>query len=201
MIQIMRLMIYLLLISSFILHPSSFLRADGGTVRMSEKKGGYLITVFTAPAPFRAGPVDISVLVQDALTGELVPQTRVTVRMTKTPSVSPPDAGGSRRTGVTPVAPELALEYPATREAATNKLLHAAQFELPEPGRWQLEVQVEGVHGLAVIGGELEAAPPLPRWRELWLWIGWPALAIALFGIHQVLARRRLSRSAVPPAI
>jgi hypothetical protein len=148
---------------------------------MSEKRGGYLITVFTSPAPFRAGPVDISVLVQDALTGELVPETRVTVRMTK-PGL-------------------LASEYPATREAATNKLLHAAQFELPEPGRWHLEVQVEGVHGRAVIGGELEAAPPLPRWRELWPWIGWPALAIALFGIHQVLARRRLSRSAVPPAI
>jgi hypothetical protein len=145
---------------------------------MSEKRGGYRITVFTAPAPFRAGPVDISVLVQDALTGELVPQTRVTVRMTK-PGL-------------------LASEYPATREAATNKLLHAAQFELPEPGRWHLEVQVEGVHGLAVIGGELGAAPPLPRWRELWLWIGWPALAIALFGIHQVLARRRSAKAGPP---
>jgi hypothetical protein len=84
----------------------------------------------------------------------------------------------------------LALEYPATREAATNKLLHAAQFDLPEPGRWQLQVQVEGVHGPAVLDGELEAAAPLPPWRELWPWIGWPALAIALFGIHQVLARR-----------
>jgi hypothetical protein len=138
---------------------------------MSGKKGGFLITVFTAPAPFRAGPVDISVLVQDALTGEPMPLTRVTVRMTK--------------------PGPLALEYPATREAATNKLLHAAQFELPEPGRWQLEVQVEGVHGLAVIGGELEAAAPLPRWRELlWPWIAWPALAIALFGIRQALAQR-----------
>src|SRR5439155_8753299 len=133
-----------------ILHPSSFLRADGGTLRMSEKRGGFLITVFTAPAPFRAGPVDISVLVQDVLTGEPVTQARVTVRMTK--------------------PGQLALDYPATREAATNKLLYAAQFDLPEPGRWQLEVQVEAVHRLAVIGGELEAAAPLPRWREHWLW-------------------------------
>lgn len=166
----MRSIICLLLVSSFLLHPSCFLRADGGTLRLSEKRGDLLITVFTAPAPFRAGPVDISVLVQDAVTGEPVPRTRVTVRMTK------------------PGQP--ALEYPATSEAATNKLLDAAQFELPEPGRWQWEVQVEGPHGPAVIGGELEAAPPLPRWRELWPWIGWPALAIALFGIHQVLARR-----------
>src|SRR5438876_5104214 len=110
---------------------------DGGTMRISEKKGGFQITVFTSPALFRAGPVDISVLVQDALTGEPVPQTRVTVRMSK--------------------PGQLALEYPATREAATNKLLYAAQFELPQPGLWHLEVQVEGVHGLATIDGGLEA--------------------------------------------
>ena len=90
---------------------------DGGMVRLSAKKRGYLITVFTAPTPFRAGPVDISVLVQDALTGEPTdPRPRVTVRMTK--------------------PGQLALEYPATTEAATNKLLHAAQFELPDAGRW-----------------------------------------------------------------
>jgi hypothetical protein len=33
----------------------------------------------------------------------------------------------------------------------------------------------------------------LPRWREMWPWFGWPALAIALFGIHQALSRRRPS--------
>src|SRR5438309_8563387 len=102
---------------------------DGGTMRLSEKRDRLLITVFTAPATFRVGPVDISVLVQDALTGEPVPQTRVTVRMTK--------------------PGQFVLVGPATREAATNKLLHAAEFELPEPGRWQLEVEVEGAHGLA----------------------------------------------------
>lgn len=82
------------------------------------------------------------------------------------------------------------LEYPATQEAATNKLLRAAQFELPESGRWEMEVQVEGSHGPAVLGGQLDAAAPLPPWRKLWPWIGWPALAIALFGIHQMLAQR-----------
>lgn len=143
--------------------------ADGGTVRLSLKKSGYQITVFTAPMPFRAGPVDISVLVQDSLTGEPMTHARVTVRMSK--------------------LGQLALEYPATPEAATNKLFRAAQFELPEPGRWDMQVKVEGSHGLAVIAGEVEAAEPLPRWREIWPWFGWPALAIALFSIHQVLTR------------
>ena len=84
-----------------------------------------------------------------------------------------------------------ALEYPATTEAATNKLFRAAQFELPEPGRWELQVRVEGLHGIAVIGGEVEAAEPLPRWPEIWPWIAWPAAAIALFSIHQMLVQRK----------
>jgi hypothetical protein len=144
--------------------------ADGGSMRLTGTRGGYRITVFTAPTPFRAGAVDISALVQDASTGDPMTPAKVTVRMTK--------------------PGRLALEYPATTEAATNKLFRAAQFELPESGRWALEVEVQGPHGLAVIGGEVDAAEPLPRWRELWPWIGWPALAIALFGIHQILARR-----------
>jgi hypothetical protein len=137
---------------------------------MSGRQGDYHISVFTAPTPFRAGPVDVSVLVQDASTGDPMTPVKVTVRMTK--------------------PGRLVLDYPATSEAATNKLFRAAQFYLPKPGRWALEVEVQGSHGLAVIGGELDAAEPLPRWRELWPWISWPALVIALFGLHQFLARR-----------
>ena len=53
------------------------------------KRGGYQITVFTAPTPFRAGLVDISALVQDATTGDLVPHARLIVRMTKSGRVGP----------------------------------------------------------------------------------------------------------------
>ena len=84
---------------------------------------------------------------------------------------------------------QLALEYPATTAAATNKLFLAAKFELPEPGRWDMQIKVEGSQGLAVVSGEVEAAEPLPRWREIWPWFGWPALAIALFSFHQILKR------------
>jgi hypothetical protein len=49
---------------------------------------------------------------------------------------------------------------------------------------------VEGVHGLAAVAGEIDAAEPMQRWREMWPWLGSPALSIVLFGIHQMLARR-----------
>jgi hypothetical protein len=141
--------------------PCTRANGDGGTVRLSAQQGGYRITVFSAPSPLRTGPVDISVLVQNAATGEFLVDGSVTVRMTK---IGQP-----------------ALEYPATRQAATNKLLHAAQFEVPLAGQWHLEVRVEGSQGVAVVGCELEAAGPAPRWLEMWPWICWPALVIALY--------------------
>src|SRR5262245_62779881 len=73
-------MIGYLLVSSLILHPSSLAWADGGVPRLSERVGGYRVSVFTSPTPFRAGPVDVSVLVQDADSGEMLPEVRVIVR-------------------------------------------------------------------------------------------------------------------------
>jgi hypothetical protein len=173
-----RPIIGLLLLLSFILHPSSFVRADGGALRLRERAGGYQIAVFSSPTPVRAGPVDISVLVQDAATGEWLPETQVTVRLT---------ARGSGEH----------LEYPATTETATNKLFRAAEFQLPEPGWWDVAVAVEGPHGPAVIRFEILADEPSPRWLDQWPWFAWPAVAVALFGVHRVLVQRKgLKRTA-----
>jgi hypothetical protein len=171
----MRSATHLLLLSSFILHPASVssLRADGGTVRLSQRQGGYHITVFTAPTPLRAGPVDVSVLVQDARTGQPVPDARVTVR------AAPRGRAGE------------SIVHPATSEAATNKLFRAAVFELTESGWWDIEVAVAGEGGQTNVRFEVEAAEAAPPWLELWPWLGWPVLAVVLFGIHQWLVRRK----------
>jgi hypothetical protein len=153
-------------------------RGDGGTVRLSESRGGYRITVFTSPNPFRAGPVDVSVLVQDAATGEPAPDVGATVRAT-------PHG-----------RPEAGVRQTATTEAATNKLFRAALFELPEPGWWELQVAVDGPRGAVEVRFEVEAAEPLPQWPALWAWIGWPAVAVLLFAIHQVLVKRKTGNGA-----
>jgi hypothetical protein len=85
------------------------------------------------------------------------------------------------------------LERPVGRPSRQPKKFYAS-FRY-RAGSWDQPRRVigsgiQGSHWLAVFGGELDAAEPLPRWRELWPWISWPALAISLFGIHQSFARR-----------
>jgi hypothetical protein len=167
----MRSMIRLLLVSSFIVHPSSFLRADGGTVRLSEQQGEYRITIFTSRTPLRAGPVDVSVLVQDAATGELAAGVQVTLNVVQRGSAC------------------VVFRGPATTETATNKLYREATFDLPEPGWYSVEVSVAGIAGKAQVRFELEAAEALPSWLAMLPWFGWPVVAIALFSVHQLLVR------------
>jgi hypothetical protein len=161
-------------LSSLIPHPSSLARAHQGAVRLCERAGDYQLAVFTLPAPFRAGPVDVSVLVQDAATGECAAQARVTLRLT---------ARGSGRV----------LEQPATSGASGNKLFREAAFELPEAGWWDVEVSVDGPLGPARARFPVEAGEAPPRWLDLWPWFGWPALAVVLFGLHRALARHRVA--------
>ena len=147
--------------------------ADGGDLRYSGVKGGYRIAVFTAPAVLREGPVDISVLVQDAVTGRARLDVPVTV------SIRPAGRSccGERR--------------PATEEAATNKLFRAATFELTRPGCWQVEVQVGNPLLTEPACFEVETAAPLPEWVQLAPWVGWPFAALLLGGLHQWLVSRR----------
>src|SRR5438477_11863333 len=90
-------------------------RADGGSLCLLERASGYQVAVFTSPTPLRAGPVDVSVLVQDAASGNQVPRARVVVR--------------PRRRGTT----ESRLEYEPPSEDATNRLLRGAKYDLPGP--------------------------------------------------------------------
>jgi hypothetical protein len=163
-----------LLLLGVVLFPSAAdLHADGGSVRLSERKGGYRISVFTSPTPLRAGTVDISVFVQDVASGEPVPQARILVRAT------PRDQSGE------------ALCHPATTEAATNKLFQAAVFNLPQSGWWDMAIAIEGLREPLEVHFDMEVGEPLPRLGDLALWIAWPAAAILLFCVHRWLVGKK----------
>lgn len=152
---------------------ASPVRADGGTVRVSQECGGYRVTVFTDPTPLRVGAADVSVLVQDRADG--APMREGDVALTWTPR----EAGAAT------------VQVEATEAEATNKLLRAARVELPASGWWDVRVRVAGRHGVCEVPFAVEVAAPLPRWAELWGWIALPLVPIVLFVLHEATARRR----------
>lgn len=168
----------MLLVAALGLLPRPAL-GDGGTVRASERIGAWRVTVFTSPTPLRAGPVDFSVLVQDAKSGATVERTEVEVILSR--------PGGT----------DSAAYFVATREAATNKLFQDARFDLPGEGLWRAQVQVRKGGTEARLPFSFDAAGPRPRWGEVWIWAALPFPVVVLFGVHQVLvARERRTRVA-----
>jgi hypothetical protein len=161
---------WLLPVSAVFLLPS-LAAADGGALRLSEVKNGYRVAVFTTPTPLRASPADVSVLVQEAATGEPASGLQVSITAQK----------HDGHCGE--------ICHPATTQAATNKLYYAATFDLPEPGWYLVEVSIIGAKGPTNVGFDVEAAEPLPPALTVLPWVGWPFLAILLFFIHQLLVR------------
>lgn len=147
--------------------------ADGGTLRASRQSGEYRISVFTSPTPLRAGPVDVSVLVQDAASGDAQHDLQVEVQ-----AVLRGDAATT-------------IRRPATSQSATNKLFYAAQFDLPAPGLWKISVKVDDGRRTEPLQFAVEAADRAPPWQTLWPWFTWPVLVILLF----LLGRTKSSSS------
>src|ERR1700677_701325 len=151
------------------LAQNSVVWADGGVVRFSEVRNGRRITVLTTPTPMRAGPIDVSVLVQDADSG---------TPLTEVPIVVHARAAHELQSRVS---------APATSEAATNKLMRAATLQLSEPGWWHVDVTVDQ----ETVGFDAEVDEALPAWLDMSLWIGWPLVAVGLFALHRWLSSSR----------
>jgi hypothetical protein len=160
----MRALIVAGILTSLMIGPwQAVAEADGGALRLLERHGAYQISVFTAPTPLRAGPVDISVLVQDVSTGQPLTDARVAMRITSLGHLAP------------------TIDAHATSNAATNKLMHAALIELAEPGRWSVTVNCDGPGGHAQVHFEMDAGPRLPRWLSAWPWFSWPLVVVLIF--------------------
>jgi len=146
--------------------------ADGGLVRFSQPTGPFLVTVFSSPTPLRAGPIDLSVLVQDPVGDRAVLDAEVQVSLYQ--------VGGARH-----------VHTSATREQATNKLLYAALLELPEPGAWEVKLSIARGSQSAELSFPIEAEPPLPPWRAYWVYFALPVVGIGIYALHQWLMLNR----------
>jgi hypothetical protein len=166
-------LLLLKLISACLLYclQNSRAAADMGRMILSEQQGDTRISVFVSPDPLRAGPIDISVLLQYSETGQPIDDAEVNLRIT------PSDDRGP------------AIYSNATQAAATNKLLRAALLDLPNLGSWDVEINYIAHNTPAhQVEFTLQAGPPLAQWFTLWPWFTWPAAVVLLFGIHCRLA-------------
>jgi len=159
--------------AAVLLAAGSEVPADGGLVRVSEPSGPFRVTLFTSPTPMRAGPVDVSVMVQDRETGRPVLDARVALEWVA--------VRGDRR-----------LRIEATRDQAMNKLLYAALPELPLAGAWELQARVSRASERGEVSCRIDVLPPLPPLVSFWPYLALPPLGVVLFAANRRLVKKRI---------
>jgi hypothetical protein len=164
--------------------------ADGGVVRLHETQGPFIITVFTPQEILTGLPTDVSVLVQDAESSEVVMDANVTM------SFSPPAGavGGVEESwcGIHGDAFSQGETHPpnlvqATHAKASNKLLFAATVVLQGTGNWQMRATVQRGGVETGVACTLPVATRSSRLNGLWVYFAFPAVTIALFALNQWL--------------
>ena len=156
---------------------------DGGAIIARQVVDDLEVTVFASPAPVRAGPVDVSVLVQRGEKSVLDATVEITCRPSSAsaPSWVPPcctmDAKVER--------------IPALRAHSNNRLLYSAIVPMKSAGPSELLISVSQGGREVSIACEIEVQRSLPPALAFWPWLAFPPVAIAGFALHQRLAKSR----------
>jgi len=156
-------------------------RADGGTVQFTAIRQGLQVSVFTDPGIPSAGPLDLSVLVQDAATHAAILDAEVRATLApETPKTLPASAWAPPLCAANSTSNLQSFQL--DHRAAQNRLYYAALVQIPAAGRWRLEVDVlrRGTQAVS-IEGALQVADQVAPWTSYWHLFLFPPLAIGLF--------------------
>jgi hypothetical protein len=144
-------------------------RGDGGTMLLHQDSGPFTITLFAAPQPLQVGVADLSVMVQDRSSGDVLLDPAVDLT----------------------IAPEAVDASPQTlrlaRGQASNRLLQAATVQFPRSGKWRLTLLVSRGGEAVRLSTECTVEPDRSRALLVWFYVLLPAVLILLFAIHQGL--------------
>ena len=162
-----------LLTALLLLVCAVLLKADGGIVQFRKTAGPFVVTLFSSSVPLRAGPADLSVLVEFAQSRAPVLDATVSLHL-------------RNKTGR-----ELAAV--ATREQATNKLLYAALPSISEPGTWDVEVTISRGAAHAQASGAIQVLAGPPAILHYWPYFAIVPCLIGLFILNQYLKTRKPS--------
>jgi hypothetical protein len=147
-------------------------RADGGAMLLHQNAGAFTITLFAAPQPLHAGAADLSVMVQDRSSGQILLDPVIDL------TVAPPAAGATQQT--------VRLE----KGQASNRLLQASTVQFPSAGKWRLTLAVRRGNDTAQLVTECTVEPDHSRATLVWFYVLLPVGVILLFIIHQILKFR-----------
>jgi hypothetical protein len=159
-------------------------RADGGAIQFQGDAGPFHVTVFTLPPILSAGPVDVTVLVQDRSKLSPLLDANVTLDLTARgdravgkDAWSPPSCSFNKSPTLTGI--------PAKLNHGENRLLYGALVQIPNSGSWQLRINIQRDNEAESVGALLEvnppASPPLAYWHLFIL----PPLGVLGFLLNQ----------------
>ena len=164
--------------------------ADGGVSVGQLKKDSLRVTVFAAPVPIHAGPLDVTVLVQEISSNQPVTDAAIGFSLQK---VSPPSPDRVRLPAWCSSSPPGSW-VEASSAHSNNKLLSGAYLPLPESGRWQLTLRITRGAVDFTESLLLDVAPPQNLLAVWWPLVALVPLAIALYAWRAALVRRKSMR-------
>jgi hypothetical protein len=147
-------------------------RADGGAMLLHQDTGAFTITLFAAPQPLHTGAADLSVMVQDRSSGEILLDPVIDL------TVAPADANATQQT------------VRLGKGQASNRLLQASTVHFSSAGNWRIALAVRRGNDTAQLSAECTVEPDRSRATLVWFYVLLPVAIILLFVLHQALKLR-----------
>jgi hypothetical protein len=149
---------------------------------MRQAAGPFVVSLFTTPESLAVGPADLSVMVEEQGSGEVLLDADEVIVLTSE------DAGSA------PVLAHLSHAH------ATNRLLQDAVVQLPHAGRWHAVLHIREAGREASASTDLTVAHYSARRGTVWLFAVLPICVVALFAWVQVAKQRARRRRMLSPA-
>lgn len=164
--------------------------ADGGAIQFQGDTESLHVTVFTLPPILSAGPVDITVLIQDRTRLDPLLDATVTLDLTAL------NGNGLKKAAWSPPAcplniPSSLSDIPAKLNHGENRLLYGALVEVPYSGIWNLKISIQRYSKIESVSTMLKINPPAPAPLAYWHLFILPPLGVLGFILNQSARRRR----------
>ncbi len=155
---------------------------DGGTMLLHQDAGAFTVTLFAAPRPLQVGAADLSVMVQDRASGDILLDPMIDLTIVS-------ETGNAMQQTVR-----------LAKGQASNHLLQAATVHFSSAGKWRVMLLIQRGdvqrsndqrgNDVAHLSTECAVEPDRSRATLVWFYVLLPVGIILLFVIHQGLKLR-----------